>query len=662
MSFVDWAKPTCRIVALIFTFYLIPATAWCQKEKYTNQDASVFETTFLPITERRALSEVIVQLMPGTNQADFAQQQGLSLVFSFQSDPHTFVFTPTNNASVTPWLKSLAGNTQVHSFAQNYQTKYTQHSFTPNDPLYFTSGGYNGQWYLNNSLGRPALNLTTSGAWKSNTPGQGVIIGDVDSGIDPAHPDIAANFNTTHTFDFVVNSATQSFVNGDAHGQATAGIMAAVGGNNTGITGIAPFAQIASMKVFQGNTSASVAGFADAVMFRSSGGNTSVKIKNQSYGNEDPFVDDSIHNAAITTSASAGTIHIISAGNERNTPGQDANKKMAQANPNVITVAAMGSNGVFSNYSSFGANIFVTAPSSNTSSFTAGGFISTTDRVGNIGYNTNGTGSPTGNYADRDYTNTFDGTSASAPMVSGIMALGKQANPGMDVRLAKHILARTSTVVNPTDSTVSSDLGWRANTAGLSFNQNYGFGLVNGDAFVNMVSQFQVTPLVIVNSGTQTVGLQVPDNNNTGITRTFTNTTPGLLEEIVVSLNIAHTFRGNLTAFLTNPAGNYTSRLFVTSAGDNSDGIVWDFVDNAFWGEQALGTWSITVKDLAPADLGTWNSFAISFHLGTIVAIPEPATIAFMGLLAASAMGAYWHHRRRHLRQCHALVEHDDLS
>ena len=61
------------------------------------------------------------------------------------------------------------------------------------------------------------------------------------------------------------------------------------------------------------------------------------------------------------------------------------------------------------------------------------------------------------------------------------MALGKQANPNMDVRLAKHILARTSTIVNASDSSQTSDGGWRTNAAGIHFNQNYGFGLINAD-------------------------------------------------------------------------------------------------------------------------------------------------------------------------------------
>ncbi|MFT3881702.1 MAG: proprotein convertase P-domain-containing protein [Gemmatales bacterium] len=144
----------------------------------------------------------------------------------------------------------------------------------------------------------------------------------------------------------------------------------------------------------------------------------------------------------------------------------------------------------------------------------------------------------------------------------------------------------------------------------------------------------------------------VPDNNATGITRTFTNPTAGLIEEVVVTLNITQTFRGDMTAFLTSPSG-YTSRLFISSGSDNSTaGIAWDFVDNAFWGEQAQGTWSINVRDVAAGDTGTWTSFAISFRMGTIVAIavPEPATIGFIGLASVGTLGVFWYRRRRQQR------------
>jgi subtilisin family serine protease len=588
-----------------------------------------------PAVVRTALNEVIVQLAPGSDQAAFAKAYNLTLTYSYKSDANTFVFTSTDKIGTA--MTAMAGDARVQSAQQNYQTVREKNAFTPDDPLYFPTGGFNGQWHLNNSLtpSRPHVNVV--GAWNRDLTGQGVIIGIVDDGVEPDHVDMAANFNSTHTFDFLANQATQVFNNADRHGMSTSGVAAARGGNGIGVTGAAPFAQVASMKVFTGTTAGTDAEFADAVMYHSSGGNTSVTIKNHSYGIPTPFIDNTIESQAYSTSAAAGTVHVVSAGNDRASIGADANKKMAQANPDVITVAALGYNGVFSNYSNYGANITVTAPSNRTDVSAAGNSISTTDRTGNRGYNTNSSGSS--NYSDRDYTNNFGGTSSSAPLVAGIMALGKQANPNMDVRLAKHILARTSTIVNASDSTSTSDGGWRTNAAGIHFNQNYGFGLVNADAFTQQITQFAVTPLTIATSGPVTVtGGAIPDNDATGISRTVVNSTAGKLEEIQVRLNITHEFRGDLQAFITNPSGNYTSRLF-NNANDATNGTLdWTFTTNAFWGEDAQGTWTIRVVDTGGLDVGTWNSFDVTWRMGDITPVPEPgltiAAVVLSGLLA----------------------------
>jgi subtilisin-like proprotein convertase family protein len=132
-----------------------------------------------------------------------------------------------------------------------------------------------------------------------------------------------------------------------------------------------------------------------------------------------------------------------------------------------------------------------------------------------------------------------------------------------------------------------------------------------------------------------------------------------LLEEIVVTLNITHTYRGDLTAFLTDPAGTYTSRLFIASGSDSTANLSWSFTDNAFWGEQAQGTWTLQVVDTANIDVGTWNSFDITFRMGTIVpiAVPEPVTIAFLGFATLGSLGALWHRRKKQRQLLNQIIE-----
>jgi hypothetical protein len=107
----------------------------------------------------------------------------------------------------------------------------------------------------------------------------------------------------------------------------------------------------------------------------------------------------------------------------------------------------------------------------------------------------------------------MNGTSASAPTVTGVVALMLSANPNLSWRDVRHILATTSRQVDPnygnayqrnkqitlatntsttdTSTTLSDgaftarlDYGWQTNAAGYKYSNWYGFGLVNAAAAV----------------------------------------------------------------------------------------------------------------------------------------------------------------------------------
>jgi subtilisin-like proprotein convertase family protein len=282
-------------------------------------------------------------------------------------------------------------------------------------------------------------------------------------------------------------------------------------------------------------------------------------------------------------------------------------------------VAALASSGQYATYSGFGANVFVTAPSS---SFRAGEFgITTTDRTGGDGYNPAQEAPP---YADDNYTPTFGGTSSASPLVAGIMALGAEINPNMDVRLAKHLLARSCDMIDADDSSEASDGGWKVNGAGFHFNQNYGFGLIDADKFTQLASQYSgVTPRQVAQQNAPVeVNTAIPDGGEITATFTVPATTP--LEEVLVYLNISHSFRGDVQAFLESPQGT-RCRVFSRHGEDRGDGgIDWTFVCNAFWGENPSGSWKLTVKDYFQGDTGTWNSYQFAARMGEPIPVTQP--------------------------------------
>lgn len=511
--------------------------------------------------------------------------------------------------------------------------------FAPNDPY------YSQQWHLANGSGYSQVNVVP--AWAVGATGMGVTIGIVDDCLQISHPDLSPNYVAADSWDFGQNDADPSPVySDDRHGTSVAGVAAGRGDNLLGITGAAPYAGLAGLRIdFPNQTEAM---FVNATLYHSSGGNTNIKVKNHSYGIGVGFVPSDNEVNALETSADAGTIHAAAAGNERDFHevflyyDGDANKKQFQNSPDSIAVAALGADGRYSYYSNWGANVWVTAPSSD--DYGAGDpGITTTDRTGEDGYNYTGAA---GEMADLDYTQRFGGTSSASPLVAGILALGKEVNPAMDVRMAKHLLARTSDVVDPGDA--SSTGGWQTNAAGYQFNQNYGFGVIDAAEFTQWARRaLEVTPATTEDTGLVTVNQGIPDGSGglgtpspgASVTETFNLSSTDRLEEVEVTLDIDHTWRGDLEAFLTSPLGT-TSRLFYHNYGDPgdfgaADQIDWTFTSNEFWGEIPLGEWSLSVHDVFAGDTGTWNSFSVLANMGTLVMVPEPSTLALwtLGLL-----------------------------
>lgn len=400
--------------------------------------------------------------------------------------------------------------------------------FYPNDPYFApgtgngTNAGYYGQWHLINQMPLSAknagLDVNIEGAWARGLTGEGVIIGIIDSGVQGEHPDLKDAFLNQYSWDYS-KSLEENLANpwrstpdlpDQNHGMSVAGVAAARGGNGIGVTGAAPLANIAGQKFtvfpFYGGFSeneveAAAIGFQGQenplVKFTITEGNYApVRVMNHSYGPTTAFLPYEAEDPvlqALKASSEMGVLHVWAAGNEGlgNPDGAtttfDSGKVLQTSNPYVVNVAGLGSNGKYSVYTSIGASIMVTSPTGFGGSKDVYS-ISTTDRTGRDGYNNIGNDPskpprndlffPSDGLGDHvDYLSQFGGTSSAAPLVSGIMALGVQANPKMDIRMARHLLARTSVKVDPQSAE------WTSNAKGYHFNPYYGFGMIDADAF-----------------------------------------------------------------------------------------------------------------------------------------------------------------------------------
>jgi subtilisin-like proprotein convertase family protein len=464
------------------------------------------------------------------------------------------------------------------------------------------------QYYLRNTVaGERDLGLFRgeTSVWDDYT-GAGVHVGIIDDGIDYRHSDLDGNYDASrHAIvgGQPVDGAHPT--NGDAHGTAVAGIIAAER-NGVGVVGIAYDASITSMAAISNAPNITLENaFANYAQF---------DVINNSWGYTSPWYDSQFNGVQAEASAllqemveqgrdGLGTIFVKSAGNGR---GQDDNANFSFTNSHFgsVTVAAVLRDGTVSGYSTEGAALLVSAFGG-----PVPGDVVTTDRRGGKGYD------------DTDYTSGFNGTSAAGPMVAGIVALMLQANPDLGYRDVMQILAATArhtgTAIGqaPTgDERYSWDFNGAANWngGGMHFSEDYGFGLVDALAAVRLAESWsqQNTAANLVERRATANDFTDPADilDNGSVSVNFTVAAGVTVEQVAINLGISHTHTGDLRMTLTSPDGT-VSELLRNNGGNadipNNGRFDVSLTSNMFRGEDSGGVWTLTISDTASGDQGS---------------------------------------------------------
>jgi subtilisin family serine protease len=493
----------------------------------------------------------------------------------------------------------------------------------PNDPR------VGEQWHLKRSGAALAgTDMNVEGAWdyaggaNAGSRGRGIKIGILDDSFQTAHPDFVGGVDTAIDYDFLANDGDPSPVlTDDNHGTAVGGVAGARGNNGVGVSGVAPEATLVGLRMLGGSTTEQV--IADALSHRVD----VIQVKNNSWGyngalfKTEPLLEAALKNAAENGRDGKGTIFTFSAGNSGDEE-DSANYSELTSNIYTLVVGATSSKHNRCFYSEPGANVVITAPSGNVPGHPKddGGLgITTTDRTGGAGY------------ASGDYTSTFNGTSSSCPAVSGAIAVMLEKNPNLGWRDVHEILIRTAVKFNPDES------GWLTNAAGLHFNNDYGAGLIDVTAAVNLAETWtNVGPHTSVKSTKTGIAVPIPDDNSTGAEVLFS--LPGsniITEHATVRLSIDHTARGHLEITLFSPSGT-ASRLAEVRGdlGTNYTDYTFSTVQN--WGENSSGTWTLKVADrragnqnnggkIKAAELVVYGVFAPPVNTPPTVRITSPA-------------------------------------
>ncbi|MBZ0298232.1 MAG: S8 family serine peptidase, partial [Anaerolineae bacterium] len=292
--------------------------------------------------------------------------------------------------------------------------------------------------------------------------------------------------------------------------------------------------------------------------------------------------------------------------------------------PGVVHVAALASNAQRSHYSNYGTGVGICAPTNNVHSYY---------RLSVIGL-----GITTTTGASNLFTESFGGTSSATPLTAGVAGLVISANPNLTAMEVISILKRTASkdlnmsgYARTPSASYNSDTSWdispiapfdqgafqNIGSAEGTWSPWFGHGRIDAPAAVAEAAGRQPAPAV-PNQFTSNPNKAIPDNNTGGVEDVIAVAETGRIQSIQVSVDIEHTWIGDLVVTLTGPDG--TAAALHDRQGSSGDNIqtTYDLAAvpalAAFQNREIQGNWTLRVQDLASIDTGTLKSWALAFE------------------------------------------------
>ena len=315
-------------------------------------------------------------------------------------------------------IEQLFRADQILYIEPNYQVTLFS---TPNDPLFHTW-----QWCMR-MIQAPIL-------WDRDITGAGVRVGVIDSGMVSGHEDIDPA-RIAPGWNFI--DRNQDVQDHFGHGTRVTGIIAASRNNGIGIAGLTDQVTIVPLKIFQGRTTnmdVVVRAIHDAVdVFQ-------VDVINMSFGVRGVAGQMQTLRQAVDHAIDSGVIVVAAAGNYGNTA-----HVYPASFPNVVSVAAVDSEGTVARFSQRNTGLTVAAP---------GVHIIT------LGHDEH-------SYVADDSTS---GTSFSAPFVTAMAAVAREIHPDLNQSEFMSLLRQSAVDRDP-----------------AGFDTMYGYGLVCINRFLALL-------------------------------------------------------------------------------------------------------------------------------------------------------------------------------
>ncbi|XP_036375224.1 proprotein convertase subtilisin/kexin type 4-like [Megalops cyprinoides] len=459
------------------------------------------------------------------------------------------------------WFAQQSGKTR--------RRRHPSNGAPPNDPL------FSKQWFLST-----AFNLNVVAAWAHGYTGKGVVVSILDDGIEKSHPDLFENYDPQASYDMNDDDANPepryTQIDENRHGTRCAGQVAAAANNSVCGVVVAYQAKIGGIRMLDGHVT-------DLTEAKSLTLNPEhIDIYSASWGPQD---DGSTVDGPSTLASEAfvrgisngrsglGSIYVWASGNG----GTTSDNCNCDGYANSIYTLSVGSTterGTVPSYSEPCSAIITAIYSGGSQHYRR---IVTTD-------------------LRHSCTSDHTGTSASAPLAAGIIALALEANPTLTWRDVQHITVRAS---RPADLRTKD---WHTNGVGRHVSHYYGYGLLDAGRLVDLARKWKpVQPqrkclTDVITRPHEIRGRLVFQWNETACLRT--KNWIRSLEHIQARLTLSYTRRGDLSIILISPLGTrshlVTFRPFDTSPRGYDD---WAFMSIHSWDEDPSGLWTLQIEN-----------------------------------------------------------------
>ncbi|CAG2257581.1 Furin-like protease 2 [Mytilus edulis] len=457
-------------------------------------------------------------------------------LFQFRIGKEVYIKAQIRQTRTKEKLSTLREDTDVNLLRRSPRIKWVQQEKGHVRVTRTLDTEWSNLWHLNGDV-TPSMKVDS--AWSSGYSGSGIVIAVLDDGLQTDHPDLAANVDTVNDIDIYAGNNDPSPPAGAGHGTQVSGLIAAVKDNNFCVVGVAFNSTLIGVRML-GQYAITDSDEAQALSHYSS----NVDIYSNSWGPADgtgfkgpgSMTKNALLNGVTNGRNGKGAIYIWSAGNGQINDNCNGDGYVNSIYTVAISSAQVGQNAWYSE---------VCAPAL---AVAYGGsqddkYLTTTT----IGSGCKSSG--------------IQGTSYSAPLVSGIVALTLEAN------------------------------------------QVLGFGLMDAYAMVSYGKNWLTVPTQhTCTTSTRSPALSTPSTVSDSMTVTSGDCSSiNYLEHVVADITFSYTgFRGNTELYLVSPSGTKSHLLHYRhqDAIDNvaAGSLTWDFMSVHFWKENLIGIWTLEIS------------------------------------------------------------------